>query len=172
MTDTENRINPFQRHFFSVMSVVPDIYNSNLLIVHDTVIPYGTENKLFYFLFFIRMLLSCHITGWLECCSSFTWLHYYCRMLLVCHLSGALKCCSPVKWLKDWIVALLPNDWRIGLLLFAKWLEDWIVALCQMTGGLDCCSLPNDWRIRMLLSCQITRGLECCSRLEGCPGRN
>ncbi len=132
--------------------------------MHDTVIPYGTENKLFYFLFYIRMLLSCYITGWLECCSSVTWLHNYCRI------------CSPVKWLEDWIFALLPNDWRISVLLccqmtggldccsLAKWLEDWIVALCQMTGGLDCCSLPSDWRISMLLCCQITRGLECCCR--------
>ncbi len=25
-----------------------DVFNSNTLIVHDTVIPYGTENKLFF----------------------------------------------------------------------------------------------------------------------------
>ncbi len=28
-----------------------DVYNSNIFIVHDTVIPNGTENKLFYFIY-------------------------------------------------------------------------------------------------------------------------
>jgi hypothetical protein len=31
-----------------------DVFNNNTFIVHDTVIPYGTENKLFLFFIFLR----------------------------------------------------------------------------------------------------------------------
>ncbi len=42
--------------FAKTVSIISgtDVFNNNTFIVHDKVIPYGTENKLFLFFIFFR----------------------------------------------------------------------------------------------------------------------
>jgi hypothetical protein len=35
-----------------------DVYNSNIFIVHETVIPYGKETKLFYFIYLFILFIN------------------------------------------------------------------------------------------------------------------